>query len=486
MDAVTAVIDLGELGYGRDQEDVGQRPGWSPRARRWLLVALVAAVVAPLTGAAAPARQPPLTPLWTVAGTMQRSVALTGDTLYAIGRQPGGGLALARHDLATGAVRWTTPLPDARDWPAVEVAGDVPIAIGPGRAGAGQVTAYDPVTGVQRWRHEGWPAWVVAGGRLVLDRWQPGPPPEGGIPPSDLVAVDIGTGEIAWTIQTAADGQELYGWGGRPEPGADPTVLVTVGEGGRLTRHDLSTGAEVVAGQLPLGQPYTGGGGGSVAAALFSQLETWVFASELGHPAVADGLVMLTGPGGTVTAYDLATLAPRWRLPGHRWAAPCGPVVCAVDDGLTELAAIDPDTGSVRWSWDCRRGGTVGGSCYVLPTALGPGDPMLVQQWQLGQGGVDTAWLVEPATGVPVAELGQWRALGRLDAGSWLLRWVDENEPVLGRGVPPERTWLARLTVDPVELEVLGSIEAPTCLPHRSYLVCWPGEETDAVVWRVS
>jgi outer membrane protein assembly factor BamB len=486
MDTVTPVIDLGEFAWGRDREQGVQRRPWrSPRARRWLPVALVAAFVVPLAGAAPPASQPPLTPLWTVPGTEQRNIALTGDTLYAIERADGGGQVLARHDLATGALRWAAPLAAAGSWSAVELAAGKPVVISPGRGGAGLATGYDPATGEVRWRHEGWPARTVAGGRLVLDRWRPGPLPDGGMPPSDLVAVDIDTGEVAWTIQTAGDAQELYGWSGRPGSGTDPTVLITVGGGGRLTRYDLATGTEVAAAQLPPGQAYHAGVDGSVAAALFAQLQTWVFASELAHPAVADGLVMLTEPASAVAAYDLATLAPRWRLLDHGWAALCGPVVCAVNGELTELAAIDPDTGSVRWSWRCGQGSGAGESCYVLPTALGPGDPMLVQQWQLGSGGVDTAWLVEPATGAPVAELGQWRALGRFDSESWLLRWVDENEPVFGRGLPPERTWLARLTVDPPELEVLGSVEAPTCQPHRTYLVCWPGEQTDATVWRV-
>jgi len=481
--AEPVAIDLGEFAYGQEPLVPDRsRPLW---VRRWLPAALVAAIVAPLAGAAAPASQRPLTPLWTVEGTAQRSIALTDDTLYAIASVPGGGQVLARYELADGTRRWTAPLATTGNWSAVELAAGVPVVITPGEEGAGLVTGYDPATGEPRWRHEGWPARTVAGDRLVLDRWQPGPPPDRGVPPSDLVAVDLGTGEIAWTIQTAADGQELYGWSGRPEPGTAPTVLITVGNGGRLTRYDLSTGTEVAATDLPAGQVYYAGAAGSVAAALFAQLQTWVFASELAHPAVADGLVMLTEPGTAVTAYDLATLALRWRLPGHRWAAPCGPVVCAVNGELTELAAIDPESGSVRWSWSCRQEGAAGESCYVLPTALGPGDPMLLQQWQLGRGGVDTAWLVEPATGTPVAELGQWRALGRLDGESWLLRWVDEDEPVFGRGLPPERTWLARLTVDPVQLEVLGSIEAPTCQPHRAYLVCWPGEHTDATVWRV-
>jgi hypothetical protein len=326
----------------------------------------------------------------------------------------------------------------------------------------------------------------VTGGRLVLDRWLPGRPDEDGTPPSDLVAVDVHTGEIAWTIQTGGSEQELYGWRSRPAAGGAPTDLVTLSSAGRLTHYDLATGTAIAAGDLPAGQPYYAGAGGSVPAALFAQLRSWVFAGELAHPAVAGGLVVLSEPGGAITAYDLATLAPRWRLLDHRWAAPCGSVVCAVDGDLSELVGVDPVTGSARWSWHCGRDGGAGESCYVLPTAQGPDDPMLVQQWQLGPGGVDTAWLVEPATGAPVAALGQWRSLGRLDSDSWLLRWVDENEPVFGRGLPPERISLARLTVDPVRLDVLGSVPASICQPHRAYLVCWPGEPADAVVWRVA
>lgn len=489
---MTAVIDLGELAHGPDQDHVdrdhaGYRWPWrSPRVRRWLPAVLIAAVVVPLAGSAVPASRTAFTPLWTVTRTVERSVALTDDTLYAIERAPGSGLVLVRHDLATGAVQWASPITGARDWPAVELAGDLPIVITRGE-GTGLVTGYDPATGEVRWRQEGWPTRTVAGGRLVLDRWRSGPQPDAGIPPADLVAVDIGSGEIAWTIPTSADARELYGWWGPPEPGAAPTVLVTVRVGGRLASYDLLTGAEVAAAQLPAGQSYYPGDAGSVAAALFAQLQSWVFAGDLAHPSVAGGLVLLTERGSAVSAYDVTTLDRRWRLPGYRWAAPCGPVVCAVGAALTELAAIDPATGAVRWSWHCGQDSPEsGGLCYVLPTALGPDDPMLVQQWQFGPDGVDTAWLVDPATGAPIAELGQWRAVGRLDASSWLLRWVDQDEPVFGRGQPPERNWLARLTVDPVQLSVLGAIEAPSCQPHRTYLVCRPGEQADPVVWQVS
>jgi outer membrane protein assembly factor BamB len=484
---VPRVIDLGEFAYGHDPERERQpRPSRSPRVRRWLPAALVAAFIAPLAGAAAPPGAPPLTPLWTVVGSAQRTIALSEQTLYAITSTDRGAM-LTRYELADGAVRWATPLDGRGEWSAIELAVDVPVVVTAEQGGVGRVTGYDPDTGLPRWRHEGWPSTTVAGGRLVLDRWQPGPLADDGLPPSDLVAVDVHTGEIVWTIQTEGDERELYGWASQPDPGSAPTELVTLGRSdGRLIHYDLATGSVIAATDLPTGQPYYAGVGGSVPSALFAQLQTWVFASELAHPAVADGLVMLSEPGSAVTAYDLATLAPRWRLLGHSWAAPCGPVVCAVDGDLSELVGVDPLTGSVRWSWSCRGHGPAGESCYVLPTAQGPGDPMLVQQWQLGRGGVDTAWLVEPTTGVPVAELGQWRSLGQLDGESWLLRWVDKDEPVFGRGVPPERTWLARLHVDPVELEVLGSIEAPTCQPHRTYLVCWPGERADAVVWRVS
>jgi outer membrane protein assembly factor BamB len=486
-----AAIDLGEFGvacepnqnrgaYGVEPEHPprGRPP---PRVRPWLPAAVVAALVAPLAGAAPPG-EPPLTPLWTVVGSARGSVALSGEALYAV-TATDRGTALARHGLADGAVRWATPLTGGPRR-TLTLADGVPVLFTPTVDGVGHATGYDPETGEARWRHEGWPGMTVTGGRLALERWPAGPPDEDGrLQSPDLVAVDVHTGEIGWTIQTEGDEQQLYGWSSRPDPGGEPTDLVTLTYDGRMTRYDLATGAMLATTDLP-GQPYYTGVGGSVPAALFTQLHDGVFAPELAHPAVAGGLVLVSDAGIVMTAYDLATLTPRWRLRGYRSAAPCGPVVCAVDGDLSELVGADPVTGSARWSWRCDREGGASGPCYVLPTAQGPDDPILVQQWELGPGGVDTAWLVEPATGTTVARLGQWRALGRL-ADGWLLRWVDGDEPVFGRSVPPERIWLARLTVDPVRLDVLGSAEAATCQPHRTYLVCRPDEQADAVVWRV-
>jgi putative pyrroloquinoline-quinone binding quinoprotein len=418
------MIDLGELGH----EPVRARRE-SP-SRRWLLIVPLAALL-PLTGAMpAPSAPAPWTP-------RAVDVALAERSLYAL-TDPEQGWLLTRYDLPDGAVRWATPI-GRREGPAsVELAGPVPV-VATIRDGGAVTTGYDPDTGRPRWSHGGWPSRALAA-TIVLHRQ------------SSLAAVDLDTGRVTWTIPV--DGSEHLMYGTRD--------LVLLGHG-RLVRYELATGTAVASADLPAGRPYYPAVGGGMPSALFAQLRTSVYAGELSHPAVAGGLVMLTEPGGgaAVAAYDLATLAPRWRLPGYVWAASCGPVVCAVADDLYRLAGVDPRTGSVRWLWDCHDHGPPDRACYVLPSALGPAEPMLVQQWQLGQGGVDTAWLVDPETGAAVAELGQWRAVGRIEEASWLLRWVDEEEPIYSTRLPPERIWLGRLTVDPPLIQVLGSIETP-------------------------
>jgi hypothetical protein len=431
--------------------------GRPPLFHRWLVLALVV----PLAGAApAPAASAPWLP-------PAVDVALAEGSLYAMS-EPDQDWVLTRYELPDGAVRWATRL--GHDGPAsVELAGTVPV-VATAAAGEELTTGYDPDTGRPRWRHPGWPSRAIEGA-VVLHRG------------STLVAVDLETGAVTWTIPIEGSELQMYGWPGRAS--GYPTQLVLL-SGNRLTRYDLATGAVAAAIDLPGGRSYYPADGGGVPAALFAQLWGSVFARELAHPAVAGGVVMLTEPargGEAVAAYDVATLAPRWRLPGYGWAASCGPVVCAVASDLSRLAGVDPETGAVRWFWTCRAHGSFATpaasaawpqyapaqdelvpvssqSCYVLPSALGPADPMLVQQWQLGPGGVDTAWLVDPNTGATVAELGQWRALGRIDATSWLLRWADEDEPIYGNR-NPERIWLGRLTLDPARVAVLDWIESP-------------------------
>jgi outer membrane protein assembly factor BamB len=491
-------IDLGLYHSGREPEPEGYGPGPGQArlrragVRRWLLAALVAVALATLGGGAVPAPVA-LTPLWSLPARANAS-GLGEEDLYAIEETDQGWVLTARR-LADGSPRWTTPLRgDLADWfGVVEVAGGVPMVRTPGPDGA-ETTGFDPATGQPNWRVRGWPARAVVAGRVLLHREPPGTgqvPAEDPIPiepgPHQLVAVDLRTGRAAWNLGVEA-GERLFFDSGTADVADPATHLVTLRRDGRLTRYDLTTGEVVAAARAPAPAdrgPWVPAGGGKPIGLIPPDTRPAV-GVNLSYPAVVGGLLALPGDRSTGwVAYDGGTLTRRWEASTDSWAAPCGPVVCSGPGSWTgPLSALDPTTGAPRWSRECDDEVAGDGGCVLMAAALAPQGPLLLHQLVSGQVRPAAVQVVDAGTGETIMDLGaEWDVTGR-GGGGWILT-TRQAAPQAGPVGRAEAVWLARLTTDPVDFEVIGSVEAQGCVPHRQYLLCLPDRGGTIEVWRI-
>jgi outer membrane protein assembly factor BamB len=455
----------------------GQLLRWVRRWRPVLLAAvMMALVVASLAGGATSAHQP-LTPLWTVPGTGATSQVLVGPQDLYVANEAAPGWNLAAHRLSDGALRWVTSL-DHQDSQLMGLLfGEAP-AVSIRRLDGEVTTVLDPDTGNPWWTRLGSLYGTVLGDRVLLRRVLPAVDRAGGSAQQfELVAVELRTGEVAWRIPAQGGERVLFGW----VDGADmwqrwerPPYLLTLGGDGRLTRYDALTGEIVAA----AGAALPPAGPAPPATWWSTQQPAYRESFVASYLNFVDGLAVLADSTGELVAYDGETLAPRWRLPDRLVAVPCGSVVCvAADDTMAGLVGIDRSTGAQRWSWECGEHDPPAQHCSALPTALGPDGPLLVLQWVVGAE-VDstTAWVVEPVTGEVIADLRRWRLLerDRVGGASWLLVWSDGAVPRPTLFEPSTPMWLARLTVDPVRLEVLGLVDARWCALSSDFLLCAP------------
>jgi outer membrane protein assembly factor BamB len=454
-------INLGEFELGAEghPQPVPEQPP-PPSLRRWLPAGVVVLLLVALTGSGPPIPST-LSLLWTTVAGEQAAVAVAEQAMY-VAAPADQGWTLTAYRLADGDRLWQRRLDHQGEWVDLQVAGEVPLVVTPDPVTDERTTAYDAQTGRQRWRQPGWPQQTVDGGRVLVARSLP-LSADDGLQPYHLLAINVETGRRAWTIRVTTGEQVMHG----------PSYLVTLQRSGLLTRYDLTTGAPVVATEVDVsaGDLYPVRFEEVLPNEVFIAVRELLFVGGWSYPSVADELVVLPDPRDrTVSAYDATTLERRWRAPGLIAATPCGPVICGVTEGWSGVVGLDRATGRLRWSQHCP--GT--DSCYVLPRGVAAGGPVLLERWHAASRGrtpvvtSSEAWLVEPATGEMVGDLGGWRRFPETAASEWLFGWRD---------------WLARLSVDPVGLEVLGSMDADRCEPRRAYLICWAGERTE--VWRI-
>ncbi|WP_435152753.1 PQQ-binding-like beta-propeller repeat protein [Micromonospora aurantiaca (nom. illeg.)] len=403
------VIDLGEL---RDDAPPGPAPR-PPHAVGRPFRLLVVLLVALLTLTAA---TPPRRPVeWTLPGGLGSAVFVSGDVVYVV-RPDRAGAGGGRELLAYrgGRERWRSPLPGVGTAVSVwEQDGRVIVA---GR-GVGdtdwQTVAYDAATGADVWRR---PGIAFAVGRVLLIQ------SAGADTTTSIGGLDPADGRTVWTApMTGALGFDA-------EP-AGPARMVSSPARGETVVVDVRTGARLVARDLSPARPPTQ-----------RRLQ------------IVRGLLLEFRDGdGTIEAYDLDTLRPRWtavrKLVGH--VESCGTLLCAVGPagGMT---ALDPATGAVRWSVDRWAGVAAerGGRLLVGVPDTGIDDGLAV---------------LDQDDGRLIADLGGWRPVPQHEPGGPLLA----TRP-LGGG----RRLLAEVGLSGDSPSIRGTLTGTDCTTGVTLLVC--------------
>ncbi|MFG3704892.1 PQQ-binding-like beta-propeller repeat protein [Micromonospora sp. NPDC047670] len=362
------VIELGELRDGPDREALPRPPR---AAGRPLLVALVLALlVATLAGAApTPERRSVVVP-----ARVGSEAFLDGDRFYVVEPaegEPEGTVevrAYALPERTPAAGRATVPLWRARVpaggrfWQVQSVPGVLLFAV-TGEQSLGETVALDPGTGRQRWRQPGHP-WSDPAGTLLVQT-------------ADSVrSVDPASGRALWSVRTPPEGAHLDVGDGLVER------IVLVAADGAVQVRDRRSGDLLHAADLrPDGQP------------------------AFGQAVVVHDLLLLVRPwAGTLTAYGLDGLRPRWevRLLTVDHVSECGRLLC-VGGSDVGFRALDPATGAVRWTGKGWLGVLSGRGGRLLALVSGPAGERFA--------------VLDAATGRQVADLGTWQ----------LMPWHDDD-----------------------------------------------------------
>jgi outer membrane protein assembly factor BamB len=428
--AAVAVIDLGVLPDG--SELPGRSPTGRPRRRRAVAVLSAAAVVLATAVAAAPVRAAlversfPGVP----ARSDQPVVADTTDGVYLIranGAQIGpGDRTIIRYGATNGEQMWRVSLTTPGAVNGAEVVDGTLLVLADGWET--QTIALSAANGRELWRRTGW--WREAGsGQLLLSYRVPGKHVD------IYQAVALATGAVRWSMSVPSNDWVL------PERGH----LVRWSVGGRVEVRDLRSGAVVSRGTLPPTANATG---------------------RISEPGVqvAGELLLVAGWQGerpVVTAYGLGRLERRWQadvdLSGEAVYG-CGAQLCVSSrNGQGGVRMLEQDTGQTRWAeqrWD--------DLAYAGSTLLAFGAPQ----------GPPRVVVVDPATGKPIGDLGQWLTP----------RTFASDGRMLGVRTDPgtSRTWIAELDPAARTTRVLGVADnAFACHAGPSAVTC---RRTDGTV----
>ncbi|MET8357094.1 PQQ-binding-like beta-propeller repeat protein [Micromonospora sp. NPDC005171] len=365
-----SVIDLGELRYDPDPEPMPRPPRAHGRPLRCALVLLLALVTLAAAAVSPPRRAPVMLP-----ARLGSDVMVDGDLLLLM--EPSDTSTrqarLSAYRLPGGEPVWQAPLPaEARYWGMTSLAG-VLLATGYeiGPEGRDTLTvALDRATGAYRWQQPGTVSKLTDGNLLLRSG--------GEALPSSLRAVDPCCGTVRWQLSGISADVTVRG----TELGVDRVVLNQLD--GPVEVRDAITGAVLARADL---RPPDGG--------------------PIGLDLTKDLLLAIDRGSGTVTAYGLDQLAPRWtRARLHvDFTLDCGPVLC-VRTGNNELQALDPATGEVRWrSTQWGWAWPTGGRLMANLSGVGPLEQYIV---------------LDALTGRQLADLGRWE-LFQLGVGGRLV-----------------------------------------------------------------
>jgi outer membrane protein assembly factor BamB len=430
---IEPVIDLGVV-----QDRVEEPPPPAPRpprerTRRWLVAVITAATLL-ATGAAAAPAPPRLQRVFAAAAAADTNYVLTADTLNLNQPDSVGGSAITAFRLADGARRWTATFEQQAMWlQAVEADGSLIVQLVDGA-----VAAVDDTTGAVRWWSTGEPYTWSADGLLLVDSDDDGRV-------TGIRGADLRTGRATWSL--AVDPPALgvitadrFDPARRP-PSAGPLYLVQAD--GSTTIRRWSDGVELGRGRLDVSVPDENGDRGGV----------YVTADAL-YVVRADDTT-------TLTAYDLRTLAVRWRrpVPGLFSVTDCAAVLCLSTDA--GVRAVDPTTGDPVWE---------------TPGWIGPwhaeGDHYVVDS--VAQ---QSRALLDGRSG-KVRPLLPWEPAG--GSGPWLIRTATNPD-----ALPPDARSIVALLDDGTP-RLLGSVEridAEFCRATATHLACVTGTG-ELTVWR--
>jgi outer membrane protein assembly factor BamB len=373
-----------------------------------------------------------------------------GDTLYAIEPRPAG-TWLTAYPLTDGPVRWSVPvdLPVTPATTAVRLhaMGDV-LALSSVDAGpdGDRTWVVDRRTGAIRW-HDSRFALVQdqVRGRVLLTE-----APSARVlelaPASEIVSVQVDDARPVWRYHRE-DGCRASVLPVVTDP---DTGLAVLCPDGSLRVVDLASGRIRAAVPIP--------------AAAFG-VRSAGFGGTTGVQALADRVVISYPQLGrsVLAAFESDHLSPLWTIRldlGSYRIFECTRRLCLFNSAA--VLALDPATGAVIWRTDTARGMTPIGDRYLLGESRN-GDQLT---------------LIDPGSGAAV-----------LDFGSWSVEPFGVTEVLLLRRERlANRLWLARLSSNPIGIQVLGfltGVVPDSCWFTGDHLLCRTVEGVRRV-WRMN
>lgn len=415
------VIELGDPG-STSARPVSRRRRRSRHAGAPRIAVALAVLCLAVIGGSAPAASAVAEPVWGIPFSPSSGVGVADGAVFVLtSADDRNGPRVTAYDLGDGTIRWSAPMPaqGPRGGILAQQPGIVMVPVGL-EDGAAATETLDLRTGSQLWRLPGdvidaTPQTALLGGEQA--------------PLRQVRMADGGTiwsrppgGAVSWAVT------------GRGQP---PARVVAAGADGRIRVLRLVDGAPVRQGRLPNGRDLLVAGGLSTEAGVL-----YVNLTETDRAVVA--------------AYDLDTLAFRWRyaqassdaLPTAPAAIVCGVVICFRDG--TSTVGLDPGSGAVRWR--------AGGWIDVVPTS---------DRRRLLAGSPDHAShaLIDSADGRIVADLGVGTPVWNHDHATPVY-YLRDMEPA-GSAVEVSR----------IDLRT-GRLEFRGLLSHVGYPGCVAGNET--------
>ncbi|SCF39176.1 PQQ-binding-like beta-propeller repeat protein [Micromonospora mirobrigensis] len=358
------MIELGELRHEDDDDPRPEPVRAAPPARAArVLLALLLVLLTAAGSAPGPVRREYVTLPGPQVSTFQLA---DGRLFVADGPQsmrPSS--EVVAYQVPDGRRLWRMPLaPGHRVLGLTVDAGILLVASIPAGNGEPVATAVDVATGRVRWQRAGYPL----SGREGTVLLQSG----SGAGAGTLEAVGLTSGQARWSRPLPTTGSTFeYG-----DPAGVGRFLV-IDARGRVQVYDARTGDLLVAGPIA-----------PARAGFYDRVET------------IDGLLLVQDGSGTLYAYGLDRLDPRWRLrlpvaSRDGWGyQDCGALICMIF-GESGVQVIDPATGRIRWTAERADG--------FFPV----GDRLLVGL--LAQGQEAELTVLDPANGRLLADLGRWR-----------------------------------------------------------------------------